>query len=164
MYMFDPADKEARGFPFLCRRQRLQQLKAFNFGGLSDKGSYCQPLLRLDQLSGETLKDFRGAEEMVLYVDFTHIKMDNIGMQFRFMENDGVTDEGAATGISEYGLKDGAFVYIQNSAGKWIKVYNNQSAFSDAAKKLPQEVTGRIKQEAGDEFPTACLKWPVIRA
>ena len=27
------------------------------------------------------------------------------------------------------GLKDGAFVYIQNSAGKWIKVYNNQSAF-----------------------------------
>lgn len=33
--------------------------KAFNFGGLSDKGSYCQPLLRLDQLGGETLKDFR---------------------------------------------------------------------------------------------------------
>ncbi len=153
MYMFDPADKKHEVFHSYVAANGFNGSKAFNFGGLSDKGSYCQPLLRLDQLGGETLKDFRGAEEMVLYVDFTHIKMDNIGMQFRFMENDGVTDEGTATGISEYGLKDGAFVYIQNSAGKWIKVYNNQSAFSDAAKKLPQEVTGRIKQEAGDEFP-----------
>lgn len=86
-------------------------------------------------------------------------------MQFRFMENDGVTMRGPPPAISEYGLKDGAFVYIQNSAGKWIKVYNNQSAFSDCGQEASagSDPAGSSRKRATSSR-TACLKWPVIRA
>lgn len=84
--MFGPQDNKAKYFQSLITNKGYKDSKAFYLPGRSGnlKGQYAQPLLRLDQLVGSQFKDYTGAEEMLVYVDFTNIKLDSVGMQFRF--------------------------------------------------------------------------------
>lgn len=145
-YMFGPQDNKAKYFQSLITNKGYKGSKAFTFQGVAGnlKGQYAQPLLRLDQLVGSQFKDYTGAEEMLVYVDFTNIKLDSVGMQFRFMENDFKEDGTLSGGITQWGLKEGAFVYILDANGNWVKVSNSDSKYETAQNKLPVEVTGRL--------------------
>lgn len=149
-YMFGPQDNKAKYFQSLITNKGYKDSKAFTFQGVAGnlKGQYAQPLLRLDQLVGSQFKDYTGAEEMLVYVDFTNIKLDSVGMQFRFMENDFKEDGTLSGGITQWGLKEGAFVYILDANGNWVKVSNSDSKYETTQNKLPVEVTGRVKIEA----------------
>ena len=146
-YMNEPNGKNDASFKSVVAKNGFKGTNAWTVQGIDATGSYAQPLLRVDQLNGSKFKDYSGATEMVLYVDFSNIKLDTIGVQFRFMEND-IKSDGATSGsITQWGLSKGAYVYIQDSTGKWVKVYNDKSGFKDASCKLPVEVTGRAASD-----------------
>lgn len=146
-YMLYPQDNKGQYYKSIVTDKGYKGSKAYTLQGVAGntKSSYAQPLLRLDKLNNGQYKDFTGAEELVLYVDFTNIKIDAVGFQIRLIENDFNADGTLSGGMTQWVLKEGAFVYILDDNGNWKKVYNTDSKYESPQYKLPVEVVGRVK-------------------
>lgn len=149
-YMNEPNGKQNHDFYSVVEANGFNGSNALNVCGVAGDtdGSYAQPLIRCDKLNNDTYKDYTGAQEFVMYVDFTNVKMDTVGLQFRLMEND-MDASGQPTGtVSQWGLKEGGYVYIQVN-GVWTKVSNSDSNYEETLGILPVEVSGRQEIPAG---------------
>jgi len=146
-YMLYPQDNKGQYYKSIVTDKGYKGSKAYTLQGVAGntKSSYAQPLLRLDKLNNGQYKDFTGAEELILYVDFTNIKIDSAGFQIRLIENDFNSDGTLSGGMTQWVLKEGAFVYILDDNGNWKKVYNSDSKYENPQYKLPVEVVGRVK-------------------
>lgn len=150
--MNEPNGQQNHDFYSVVEANGFNGTNALNVCGVSGDtdGSYAQPLIRCDQLNNGQDKDYTGAQEFVMYVDFTNVKMDTVGFQFRIMEND-FDATGKATGtVSQWGLKEGGYVYIQVN-GVWTKVSNSDSNYESTLGVLPVEVSGRQEIAAGSD-------------
>lgn len=151
-YMNEPNGKQDHDFYSVVKANGFNGSNALNVCGVSGDtdGSYAQPLIRCDKLNNDQYKDYTGAQEFAMYVDFTNVKMDTVGFQFRIMEND-FDATGKATGtVSQWGLKEGGYVYIQVN-GVWTKVSNSDSHYDATLGVLPVEVSGRQEIAAGSD-------------
>lgn len=97
----------------------------FEIFGKGDKtATYAQPLINaggFDQYKDKL--DFEGATEFWMWVDFTHIQWDEVGLQFRIIENDYKPDGTVATpDLSQISPAKGKPIYIQSSPTAWKSI------------------------------------------
>lgn len=82
------------------------------------KGDYAQPLVNAGGFSSKNT-EFVGATEFWMWVDFTHVTWDEVGLQFRIIEDD-YNPDGSRAGadLSQISVGKGKPVYIQ-SGNSW---------------------------------------------
>lgn len=151
-YMLDPCGTKGKKYGSFITNNGYKGSSAYTMKIIGEDGNYAQPLLRLDKLNGDKVPDYTGAEEFVMYVDFTHIKMDSVGLEIRLIVNDKAADGTPSGQLTQYALKKGGYVYMLSSGGNWVK------ATTENAKKLPTVVSGRAKQPKGDSFPNGAAE------
>lgn len=98
---------------------------AFRLYGIKKgKGQYAQPLINMLGYGEENSNcEFVGATEMWMWVDFSNITFDDVGLQLRIIETDCNPDGTPSTGdLSQFTLNKGKPVYIQADSKTWKKV------------------------------------------
>lgn len=98
---------------------------AFRLYGIKKgKGQYAQPLINMLGYGEENSNhEFVGATEMWMWVDFSNITFDKVGLQLRVIETDCNPDGTPSTGeLSQFTLNKGKPVYIQKDSKSWKKV------------------------------------------
>ncbi len=102
-----------------------------------DKSVYAQPLINVAGFS-EKNTEFEGATEFWMWVDFTNITFDDVGVQFRIIEGDYAKDgTPIADKLSQWAPQAGKPVYIQSSPTTWKTITIGEDDTKDA--KLPTE-------------------------
>lgn len=151
-YMLDPCGTKGKKYGSFITLNGYKGSPAYTMKIIGEDGNYAQPLLRLDRFNEGKVLNYNGAEEFIMYVDFTHIKMDSVGMEFRLIFNDKAADGKPSGQMTQYALKKGGYVYMLSSSGNWVK------ATTENAKKLPTEISGRAKQPKGESFPNGAAE------
>lgn len=101
------------------------------------KGTYAQPLINALGFQNKNT-EFLGATEFWMWVDFTHVNFDNVGLEMRLIEDDYNPDgTRAGTDLSQISLGKGKPVYIQ-SGSSWKSV-TVQKAFEKSQYILPTD-------------------------
>ena len=86
------------------------------------KGTYAQPLINAAGFQQHNT-EFLGATEFWMWVDFTHVTWDEVGLQMRLIEDDYNPDgTRAGTDLSQISVGKGAPVYIQTGSTSWKEI------------------------------------------
>lgn len=81
-------------------------------------GTYAQPLINASGFTNKNT-EFVGATEFWMWVDFTHVTFDEVGLQFRIIEDDYKPDgTKAGADLSQISVGKGKPIYIQ-SGNSW---------------------------------------------
>lgn len=87
------------------------------------KGDYAQPLINAQGFTKKNT-EFVGATEFWMWVDFSHVEFDEVGLQFRLVEDD-YNPDGSRAGVdlSQLAVGKGKPIYIQ-SGSSWKSIAN----------------------------------------
>lgn len=117
--------KDATKFGGRVGKNGYKGSNTFELYSKADKSGYAQPLINTLGFN-EKNTEFEGATEFWMWVDFSSIKFDGVGLQFRIIEDDIKADGTPSGALSQWSPAKDKPIYIQSSPTTWktLKITN----------------------------------------